>query len=95
MNKKEFSKMSLGLDLLNDLPNIEVINNGNLNYYKTVDITDGELTVINVSDDSDEFYLSIENLSAKIDGFGTIINYEDYLHNLEEVFVEQKIINLK
>ena len=95
MNKKEFSKMSLGLDLLNDLPNIEVINNGNLNYYKTVDITNGELTVINISDDSDEFYLSIENLSAKIDGFGTIINYEDYLYNLEEVFVEQKIINLK
>lgn len=95
MNKKEFSKMTLGLDLLNDLPNIEVINNGNLNYYKTVDITDGELTVINVSDDSDEFYLSIENLSAKIDGFGTIINYEDYLYNLEEVFGEQKVINLK
>ncbi len=95
MNKKEFSKMSLGLDLLNDLPNIEVINNGNLNYYKTVDITDGELTVVNISDNNDEFYLSIENLSAKIDGFGTIINYEDYLHNLEEVFVEQKIINLK
>ena len=95
MNKKEFSKMSLSLDLLNDLPNIEVINNGNLNYYKTVDITNGELTVVNISDDNDEFYLSIENLSAKIDGFGTIINYEDYLHNLEEVFVEQKIINLK
>ena len=95
MNKKEFSKMSLGLDLLNDLPNIEVINNGNLNYYKTVDITDGELAVVNISDNNDEFYLSIENLSAKIDGFGTIINYEDYLHNLEEVFVEQKIINLK
>ena len=95
MNKKEFSKMSLSLDLLNDLPNIEVINNGNLNYYKTVDITDGELTVVNISDNNDEFYLSIENLSAKIDGFGTIINYEDYLHNLEEVFVEQKIINLK
>ena len=95
MNKKEFSKMSLGLDLLNDLPNIEVINNGNLNYYKTVDITDGELTVVNMSDDNDEFYLSIENLSATIDGFGTIINYEDYLQNLEEVFVEQKIINSK
>ena len=95
MNKKEFSKMSLGLDLLNDLPNIEVINNGNLNYYKTVDITNGELTVVNISDDNDEFYLSIENLSATIDGFGTIINYEDYLDNLEEVFVEQKIINLK
>lgn len=87
--------MSLGLDLLNDLPNIEVINNGNLNYYKTVDITDGELTVVNMSDDNDEFYLSIENLSATIDGFGTIINYEDYLHNLEEVFGEQKVINLK
>ena len=95
MNKKEFSKMSLGLDLLNDLPNIEVISNGNLNYYKTVDITDGELTVVNISDDNDEFYLSIENLSATIDGFGTIINYEDYLDNLEEVFVEQKVINLK
>ena len=95
MNKKEFSKMSLGLDLLNDLPNIEVINNGNLNYYKTVDITDGELTVTNISDVNDEFYLTIENLSAKIDGFGTILNYEDYLHNLEEVFREQKIINLK
>ena len=95
MNKKEFSKMSLGLDLLNDLPNIEVISNGNLNYYKTVDITDGELTVVNMSDDNDEFYLSIENLSSKIDGFGTIINYEDYLHNLEEVFGEQKVINLK
>ena len=61
MNKKEFSKMSLSLDLLNDLPNIEVINNGNLNYYKTVDITDGELTVVNISDNNDEFYLSIEN----------------------------------
>ena len=95
MNKKEFSKMTLGLDLLNDLPNIEVINNGNLNYYKTVDITDGELTVTNISDVNDEFYLTIENLSAKIDGFGTILNYEDYLHNLEEVFGEQKIINLK
>ena len=95
MNKKEFSKMSLGLDLLNDLPNIEVINNGNLNYYKTVDITDGELTVINISDDNDEFYLSIKNLSNKIDGFGTIINYDEFLYNLEEVFVEQKVINLK
>ena len=95
MNKKEFSKMSLGLDLLNDLPNIEVINNGNLNYYKAVDITDGELTVVNMSDDNDEFYLSIENLYAKIEGFGTIINYKDYLQNLEEVFVEQKIINSK
>ena len=51
--------------------------------------------MVNISDVNDEFYLSIENLSAKIDGFGTIINYEDYLHNLEEVFVEQKIINLK
>lgn len=30
MNKKEFSKMSLGLDLLNDLPNIEVINNADI-----------------------------------------------------------------
>ena len=38
---------------------------------------------------------NFENLSAKIDGFGTILNYEDYLHNLEEVFGEQKIINLK
>ena len=55
----------------------------------------GELTVVNISDDNDEFYLSIENLSATIDGFGTIINYEDYLDNLEEVFVEQKVINLK
>ena len=95
MNKKEFSKMTVNSELLNDLPNLEVITNGNLNYYKTVDITDGELTVVNISDNNDEFYLSIENLSAKIDGFGTIINYEDYLHNLEEVFVEQKIINLK
>ena len=95
MNKKEFSKVSLGLDLLNDLPNIEVINNGNLNYYKTVAITDGELTVVYMSDDNDEFYLSIENLSATIVGFGTILNYEDYFHDLEEVFVEQKIINSK
>ena len=95
MNKKEFSKMSLGLGLLNDLPNIEVINNGNLNYYKTVDITNGELTVVNMSDDNDEFYLSIKNLSNKIDGFGTIINYDEFLYNLEEVLKEQKVINLK
>ena len=95
MSTKDFFKMTVNSELLNDLPNIEVINNGNLNYYKTVDITDGELTVVNISDDNDEFYLSIENLSAKIDGFGTILNYEDYFHDLEEVFVEQKIINLK
>lgn len=87
--------MTIDLELLSDLPNLEVINNGNLNYYETIDITNGELTVVNIGDDSDEFYLSIKNLNNKIDGFGTITNYEDYLYTLEEVLENQKVINEK
>ena len=49
--------MTIDLELLNDLPNLEVINNGNVNYYETIDITNGELTVVNIGDDTDEFYL--------------------------------------
>ena len=66
--------MTIDLELLRDLPNLEVINNGNINYYETIDITNGELTVVNIGDDTDEFYLSLKNLNNKIDGFGTIIN---------------------
>ena len=87
--------MTIDLELLSDLPNLEVINNGNLNYYETIDITNGELTVVNIGDDSDDFYLSIKNLNNKIDGFGTITNYEDYLYTLEEVLENQKVINEK
>lgn len=87
--------MTIDLELLRDLPNLEVINKGNLNYYETIDITNGELTVVNIGDDSDEFYLSIKNLNNKIDGFGTITNYEDYLYTLEEVLENQKVINEK
>ena len=83
------------LELLNDLPNLEVINNGNINYYETIDITNGELTVVNIGDDTDEFYLSLKNLNNKIDGFGTIINYEDYIYSLEEALENQKVINEK
>ena len=95
MSTKDFFKMTVNSELLNDLPNLEVMTDGNLNYYKTVDITNGELAVINISDEDDEFYLTVKNLSNKIDGFGTILNYEDYLFNLEEVLTEQKVINLK
>lgn len=87
--------MTIDLELLSDLPNLEVINKGNLNYYETIDITNGELTVVNIGDDSDEFYLSIKNLNNKIDGFGTIINYEDYIYSLEEALENQKVINQK
>ena len=87
--------MTIDLELLNDLPNLEVINNGNINYYETIDITNGELTVVNIDDDSDEFYLPLKNLNNKIDGFGTIINYEDYIYSLEEALENQKVINQK
>ena len=87
--------MIIDLELLNDLPNLEVINNGNINYYETIDITNGELTVVNIGDDTDEFYLSLKNLNNKIDGFGTIINYEDYIYSLEEALENQKVINQK
>ena len=87
--------MTIDLELLRDLPNLEVINNGNINYYETIDITNGELTVVNIGDDTDEFYLSLKNLNNKIDGFGTIINYEDYIYSLEEALENQKVINEK
>ena len=87
--------MTIDLELLNDLPNLEVINNGNINYYETIDITNGELTVVNIGDDSDEFYLPLKNLNNKIDGLGTIINYEDYIYSLEEALENQKVINQK
>lgn len=87
--------MTIDLELLNDLPNLEVINNGNINYYETIDITNSELTVVNIGDDSDEFYLPLKNLNNKIDGFGTIINYEDYIYSLEEALENQKVINQK
>ena len=87
--------MTIDLELLNDLPNLEVINNGNINYFETIDITNGELTVVNIGDDTDEFYLSLKNLNNKIDGFGTIINYEDYIYSLEEALENQKVINQK
>lgn len=87
--------MTIDLELLNDLPNLEVINNGNINYYETVDITNGELTVVNIGDDTDEFYLPLKNLNNKMDGFGTIINYEDYIYSLEEALENQKVINQK
>ena len=84
--------MTIGLELLNDLPNLEVINNGNINYYETIDITNGELTVVNIGDDTDEFYLPLKNLNNKMDGFGTIINYEDYIYSLEEALENQKTL---
>ena len=87
--------MTIDIELLNDLPNLEVINNGNINYYETIDITNGELTVVNIGDDTDEFYLSLKNLNNKIDGFGTIINYEDYIYSLEEALENQKVIDQK
>ena len=87
--------MTIDLELLNDLPNLEVINNGNINYFETIDITNGELTVVNIGDDTDEFYLPLKNLNNKIDGFGTIINYEDYIYSLEEALENQKVINQK
>lgn len=87
--------MTIDLELLNDLPNLEVINNGNINYYETIDITNSELTVVNIGDDTDEFYLPLKNLNNKIDGFGTIINYEDYIYSLEEALENQKVINQK
>ena len=95
MSTKDFFKMTVNSELLNDLPNLEVITNGNLNYYKTVDITNGELTVINISDEDDEFYLTVKNLSNKNSFLVRFIILSLILHSiiskLSSIFLNFKV----
>jgi len=84
--------MKVDENLLLDLPNMEILSNGQTSYYKTISIEDNELCLINILDYDDELYIPLKNLSNHIDNVGHILNYNEYIYSLEEIFEYREVI---
>ena len=79
--------------LLLDLPNLEIYEKGIIKFYKTIEINNGEIFLVNISDYDDEKIFPIKNMAEYCTGKYSIMNYSDYIYNLEEVLEDQKLIN--
>lgn len=86
------SNLTLDSHLLADLPILEVFNNGEIQYYKTDAIIEGEISFVNQDDEDDEIYIGIKNFLPQAD-FGNILNFDDYFEDLKEASVNQEVLD--
>jgi hypothetical protein len=86
------SNLTLDSHLITDLPILEVFNNGEIQYYKTDAIIEGEISFVNVDDEEDEIYIGIKELLPQID-IGNILNFDDYFDDLKEASVNQEVLD--
>jgi hypothetical protein len=87
------SNLTLDSHLIPDLPILEVFNNGEIQYYKTDAIMNGEISFVNTNDEDDEFYIGIKNFLPQIDGIGNVLNFDDYFDDLKEASVNQEVLD--
>ena len=83
--------MKVDENLLLDLPNMEILSNGQTSYYKTISIEGNEIYLVNILD-YDELYIPLKNLSSHINNVGHILNYNEYIYSLEEIFEHREVI---
>ena len=84
--------MKVDENLLLDLPNMEILSNGQISYYKTISIEGNEIYLVNILDYDDELYIPLKNLSSHINNVGHILNYNEYIYSLEEIFKHREVI---
>ena len=84
--------MKVDENLLLDLPNMEILSNGQTSYYKTISIEGNEIYLVNILDYDDELYIPLKNLSSHINNVGHVLNYNEYIYSLEEIFEHREVI---
>lgn len=85
--------MTILEELLADLPTLQVFRGGGIHYYTTTSIHQGEMIFVNISDEDDEWYVDIDNLSPTEMEIGRLLNYEEYIFNLEEIIEKQDLLD--
>lgn len=85
------SDLTLDSHLISDLPILEVFNNGEIQYYKTDAVIEGNISFVNLDNDDDEIYISIRDFLPQTE-FGNILNFEDYFDDLKNASVNQEIL---
>ena len=84
--------MKVDENLLLDLPNMEIFSNRQTSYYKTISIEGNEIYLVNILDYDEELYIPLKNLSSHINNVGFILNYNEYIYSLEEIFEHREVI---
>ena len=82
--------LSVCQHLLNNIPTLEVISNSKKNYYIVKDIYNNEITLENMRDQLDEWYLNLKNISPTCER-GKVINYDKFIKAVRNAILEQEV----
>ena len=82
--------LSVCQPLLNNIPTLEVISNSKKNYYIVKDIYNNEITLENIKDNLDEWYINLKNISPDCE-IGKVLNYDKFIKAVRNVMLEQEI----
>lgn len=82
--------LSVCQPLLNNIPTLEVILGSKKNYYIVKDIYNNEITLENMRDPLDEWYLNLKNISPTCE-IGKVINYDKFIKAVRNAILEQEV----
>lgn len=83
------NNLTLDQDLLEDVTVVEVVSGNCHMFYKVTSVFNG---VITFKRKDEEFYVYVKDLVPTLE-FGTVVNFDDLLEDLQEAAVNQEVID--
>lgn len=82
--------LSVNQELLNNIPTLEVLYMDRKKHYIVRDIYNNEITLENIKDNLDEWYINLKNISLDCE-IGKVLNYDKFIKAVRNVMLEQEI----
>lgn len=82
--------LSVNQELLNNIPTLEVLYRETKKHYIVRDIYNNEITLENIKDNLDEWYINLKNISPDCE-IGKVLNYDKFIKAVRNVMLEQEI----
>ena len=82
--------LSVNQELLNNIPTLEVLYRDRKKHYIVRDIYNNEITLENIKDNLDDWYINLKNISPDCE-IGKVLNYDKFIKAVRNVMLEQEI----
>lgn len=85
------SETEVSRNYLKDISILEVLTNGRSEFYKVTSLSNESITLTNVDDKEDEYYLDFIDNKLIFDEIGTPMNLEDFYSDISDAFINQNV----